>query len=149
MTLVISSTYRIKAIWNRFLCQQNVRGFCEMKIGSQWNLLSNHVYAQRAKHSHCNETTYYLLWMFSYGNAGCGVFKWDTTVENFWPKNHHTQRIWLNFGLLASCQKVPKFYFQSQFSTSKIIQIFLICFIKAYQFRSTFLLLSFSDKINF
>ena len=29
---------------------------------------------------------------------------------------------------MGRCQKVPKFYFQSQFSMSKIIQIFLIFF---------------------
>ena len=29
------------------------------------------------------------------------------------------------FGLMASCQKVPKFDFQSQFSMSKIVRIFL------------------------
>ena len=40
-----------------------------MKKGSQWNLLSIHVYAQRAKHSHCTETTTYcgcLGKMFNY-----------------------------------------------------------------------------------
>jgi hypothetical protein len=31
----------------------------------------------------------------------------------------------LSFGLMVSCQKVPKFDFQSQFSMSKFIQIFL------------------------
>ena len=42
----------------------------------------------------------------------------------------------LSFGLMASCQKVPKFDFQSQFSKSKIIWIFLNCFfIEKYQFR--------------
>ena len=40
---------------------------------------------------------------------------------------------------MGRCQKVPKFDFQSQFSTSKIIGIFLIFFfIEEYQFRSTF-----------
>ena len=40
---------------------------------------------------------------------------------------------------MASCQKVPKFDFQSQFSMSKIIWIFLnFFFIEKYQFRSTF-----------
>ena len=38
-----------------------------------------------------------------------------------------------------SCQKVPKFDFQSQFSMSKFIRIFLkFLFIEKYQFRSTF-----------
>ena len=40
---------------------------------------------------------------------------------------------------MVSCQKVPKFDFQSQFSMSKIIWIFLnLFFIEEYQFRSTF-----------
>jgi hypothetical protein len=52
----------------------------------------------------------------------------DTKLERFLPKNQHTQRKLLNFGLMASCQKVPKFDFQSQFSLSKIIRIFLIFF---------------------
>ena len=40
--------------------------------------------------------------------------------------------------------------FQSQFSMSKIIRIFLnFFFIEEYKFRSTFLLLAFFDKINF
>ena len=41
-------------------------------------------------------------------------------ITRFLPKNQHTQRKLLNFGLTASFQKVPKFDFQSQFSTSKI-----------------------------
>ena len=43
------------------------------------------------------------------------------------PKNQLTQRKWLifEFGLMANCQKVPILDFQSQFSMSKIIQIFL------------------------
>jgi hypothetical protein len=35
-------------------------------------------------------------------------------------------------------QKVPKSNFQSQFSTSKIIWIFLIFFIEEYEFRRIF-----------
>jgi hypothetical protein len=45
----------------------------------------------------------------------------DTKLERFLPKNQQTQRKLLNFGLMASCQKVPKFDFQSQFSMSKIV----------------------------
>jgi hypothetical protein len=45
----------------------------------------------------------------------------------------------LRIGLIGSFQKVPKFDIQSQFSTSKMIQNFLIFFfIKEYEFRSTF-----------
>ena len=44
----------------------------------------------------------------------------------------------LSFGLMASCQKVPKFDFQSQLSMSKMIKIFFnFFFIEGYQFRST------------
>jgi len=41
------------------------------------------------------------------------------------------------------CQKVPKFDFQSQFSWSKIIGVFLnLFFIEKYQFRSTFFVIT-------
>ena len=30
----------------------------------------------------------------------------DTKLERFLPKNQHTQRKLLNFGLMASCQKL-------------------------------------------
>ena len=54
----------------------------------------------------------------------------------------------MSFGLMASCQKLPKFEFQSQFSMSNpnLSQFF---FIEEYQLRSTFLLLTFFDKIAF
>ena len=55
----------------------------------------------------------------------------------------------MSFGLMASCQKLPKFDFQSQFSMSKIIRIFLnLFFIEEYQFRSTFFVIDIDD-INF
>ena len=62
-------------------------------------------------------------------------------LERFLPKNQHTQRKLLNFEnwVNGEVSKVPKFDFQSQFSMSKIIRIFLnFFFIEEYQFRSTF-----------
>jgi hypothetical protein len=59
-------------------------------------------------------------------------------VVEFSNGGYKTRQISANFGLMASFQKVPKFNFQSQFSMSKIIE--------KYQFRSTFLLLTFSIK---
>ena len=51
---------------------------------------------------------------------------------------------------MASCLKVPKFDFQSQFSISKIIRIFLIFFsLKNTDLEAHLLLLTFSDKIFF
>ena len=48
-----------------------------------------------------------------------------TTVTINIPKGKY----WiLRIGLMGRCQKVPKFYFQSQFSTSKIIWIFFLFF---------------------
>ena len=67
-----------------------------------------------------------------------------TKLERFLPKNQHTQRKWLNFenwvngkvpkikenygilrtGVVGRCQKVPKFDFYSQFSKSRIFEIF-------------------------
>jgi len=54
-----------------------------------------------------------------------------TKLQRFLPKNQHTQGKLLNLriGVVGRwCQKVPKFDFQSQFSMSKIIGIFLIFF---------------------
>ena len=74
----------------------------------------------------------YGLWSFQTG---------DTKLERFClriniPKGNYW---FLSFGLTASCQKVPKFDFQSKFSMAKIIRIFLnFVYIEEYQFRSTF-----------
>ena len=59
--------------------------------------------------------------LLEYGNTGCRVFKWGYTKleSNYW--------IFI-IGVMGRCQKVPKFDFQSQFSMSKIIGIFLIFF---------------------
>ena len=83
----------------------------------------------------------YGLWSFQTGSK---------KFEIFLPKIQHTQRKLLNFkiGLLGRCQKVPKFDFPSQFSTSKSIRIYLIfLFIEEYQ--GHILLLTFFDNINF
>ena len=51
----------------------------------------------------------------------------DTKSEKFWPKNQVTQRKLSNFEFwIDGDQEVVKFGFQSQFSMSKIIRIFLI-----------------------
>ena len=51
---------------------------------------------------------------------------------------------------LPACRKVRKMDFQSQFSMSKIIGIFLIFFsLKNTNLEAHFLLLAFFDKINF
>ena len=76
-----------------------------------------------------------------YGNTGCQVFKqgvqkWkDFCLKINIPKGSY----WiLRIGVMGKCQKVPKFDFQSQFSMSKIIQIFVnFIFVEEYKFRST------------
>ena len=70
----------------------------------------------------------------------------DTKLKSFLSKNHHAQRKLLNFwnwcSAVGRCQKVPKFDFQSQFSMSKIIGIFLnFFFIEEYELRSTFVVI--------
>ena len=52
---------------------------------------------------------------------------------------------------LPACRKVQKMDFQSQFSMSKIIRIFLNFFfsLKNTNLEAHFLLLAFFDKINF
>ena len=78
----------------------------------------------------------YRLWIFQtqYTNLEKNCLKINIPKGNYWI---------LFFGLMVSCQFVLKFNFHSQFSMSKIIQIFLIVFI---EFRSTFFVI---DKINF
>ena len=71
------------------------------------------------KQSYLNE--YCTLW-------GWGVFKRGIKNQNDFCLriNMHKENDWiLSFGLMASCPKVPKFDFRSQFSMSKIILIFL------------------------
>ena len=82
----------------------------------------------------------YRLWGFSKG---------DTKSERFLPKNQHNERKLLNFefwinGELSKSAK-QKFYFQSQFSMSKIIRMFR----NFFSLKSTSLLLAFFDKTNF
>ena len=76
---------------------------------------------------------HYGLWSFQTGG---------TKLERFLRKNQNSQRKLLNFEnwINGEVSKVPKFDFQTQFSISKIIRIFLIFFlffIEEYQFRST------------
>ena len=82
-----------------------------------------------------------------YGNTGCGVFKWGIqNWKHFWQRNNIPKGYYwiLSFGLMASCQKVPKFDFQSQFSMPKIIQIFLkSSLLKSTNLEPKFLLLTF------
>ena len=69
-----------------------------------------------------------------------------TKLEIFSPKNQHAQRKLLNFEnwVHGEVSKVPKFDFQSQFSMSKIIRIFLIFFsFKNINLGAHFLLLTF------
>ena len=64
-----------------------------------------------------------------------------TKLKRFLPKNQHTQRKLLKFENWDNA-KMSKFDFQSQFSSAKIIRIFLnFFFIEEYQFRSTLFLI--------
>ena len=60
------------------------------------------------------------LWQYRLSSFQAGY----TKLERFLPKNQHSQRNnWiLKIGLMGRCQNLPKFDFQSQFSTSKIIR---------------------------
>ena len=71
-------------------------------------------------------------------------------IRKVLAKNQLQSNELIEIGVMRRCQKVPKFDFQSKFSMSKIILIFLIFFfIEEYEFRNTFLLLTFFDNINF
>ena len=75
----------------------------------------------------------------------------DTKLERFLLKNQYTQRKLLSFGLMANCQKVQKFDFQSQFSTSiESFESFSIFFsLMNTNLAAHFLLLTFFDTIIF
>ena len=76
-----------------------------------------------------------------------------TKLERFLPKNQHTQRKLLNFENWGGVKKrkiTQPLDFQSQFSKSKIIRIFLNFFsLKNINFGAHFLLLTFFANINF
>jgi hypothetical protein len=79
--------------------------------------------------------TYNMLWQY-----GLSSFQEEENakLERFLPKNQYTHRKLLILENWCNGE-VPKFDFQSHFSMSKIIEIFLnFCFIEKYQFRSTF-----------
>ena len=64
------------------------------------------------------------------------VFKWNCCI------------LWID--IVPGPQKVPKLYFQSQFSMSKINRNFSKKkFIKEYQFRRTFFVKKFFSRLNF
>ena len=90
--------------------------------------------------------TIMVTWVVEFSSRG---YK----IRRFLPKNQHIQRKWLNFEnwcIIGRWQKEPKFDFQSQFSTSKNLEIFLIfCFIKKYQFRSTFFVIDIFKSLYF
>ena len=72
-----------------------------------------------------------------YGNTCWGAFKTGIQFRKvFGYKSTYPQEIlgFLRIGEVRKCQKVQKFDFQSQFSMSKVIQIFLKkIFIEEYQ----------------
>ena len=75
-----------------------------------------------------------------------------TKMERFLPKiNILKGKYWiLRIGVMGRCQKEPKFDFQSQFSMSKIIRIFLISFfIEEYQFRGMIFVIDFFWNLQF
>ena len=59
-------------------------------------------------------------------SPSCAILESYGINDNTWPMAIRV--VEFSTKLLASCQKVPKFDFQSQFSMSKVIGIFLIFF---------------------
>ena len=71
-----------------------------------------------SRHVQLSKVWQYRLWSFQTR---------DTKLERL--INIPNGNYWvLSFGLMVSSQKVPRFDFQSQFSSSKVIEIFLIFF---------------------
>ena len=80
----------------------------------------NDIITNRSLHWALGSLWQYRLWSFQ-GK--------DTKLESFLPKNQlQSNEIILQIVLMGRCQKVLKFDFQSQFSTLKIIRIFLTFF---------------------
>ena len=88
--------------------------------------------------------SFFLAFLINYSSRGCGFFKQgipnykDFCLQINIPKQNYWN---LSFGLTESCQKVPKFDFQSQFSVSKIIRILIIFLLKNTNLEAHFLLL--------
>jgi hypothetical protein len=76
-----------------------------------------------AKHVPINDLTFMAIWVVEFSRG-------DTKLERVLPKNQHTQRKLLNFENWCNGGGV-KYFFDE------------------YQFRSTFLLLTFFDNISF
>ena len=95
-----------------------------------------------------HEGTLWSLWLWQYGLSS--FQEKDTKVDRFLAKNQNTQKKLLSFlkMVVSTCQKVQISDFQSQFSMSKMIWIFLdfFFFIEQYHFRITFLLLTFFEN---
>ena len=81
----------------------------------------------------------------TYGNTGCRVFKERIqNLKDYWVKINIPNEIFLILGIcvMGRYQKVQIFDFQSQFSISKFIGIFLnFFFMQKYQFMSTFFII--------
>ena len=93
------------------------------------------------------QSPFMAIRVVEFSNGGFNIrkiFGQKSTVVNWNNWN-------LQIGVMGRCQKVPKSDFQSQFSTSKIIWIFLIFFfaLKNTNLGAHFLLLAFFDNINF
>ena len=71
---------------------------------------------------------YYRVWQYGLWSFQMG----DRKLERFLPKNQLTQTKLFNFEfwINGKLSKVPKFDFQTQFSMSKIIRIFLNFFFR-------------------
>ena len=110
------------------------------------------IYVYQNMHN-ITQTLIYMYQNKHYGNTGRGVFKRGV---QYWKDfclriNILKGNCWiLRIGLTERRQKVPKFDFQSQFSMSKIIRIFLnFFFIEEYQYRGMFFVLDIFWKLQF
>ena len=111
--------------------------FCQSHLTQQdWNLASTINFRELAEY-------------YQNGNTSYRVFKRRIQSWKYFclriniPKGN----CWiLKIGLMGKCEKVPKSDFQSRFSTSKLIRIFLNCFSLN---NTNYLLLTFLDNINF
>ena len=93
-----------------------------------WWLCNNYLMARLVKiGKQITEKRYLMQFAVRIAEFSSGVYR---IKEDFCLRiNILKENDWLlGFGLMTNCQKVPKFEFQSQFSTSKVIQKFINIF---------------------
>ena len=136
--LAVSVLYFKKKHWNRLRENSKIRHF----------VISSHLFYWHANHIKLPTSDMYIRYLSRFFDC----WAHETTYayignKHFFTKSCHCQT-YQNSKI--SWQKMPIFDFQSDFSMSKIIQIFLKkFFIEEYQFRGTYIVIGIFWKLQF